>query len=418
MQSNINEKQRVLIVWAYTGNENKIAVIDELKGLIDTAGGETVDVMIQNRESIDISTVIGSGKLAELSAYAEGLNIDLIVFENALSPAQTRNIEKEITCCRVIDRTTLILDIFALHAVTAEGKLQVELAQLKYLYPRLTGSNTQLSRLAGGIGTRGPGETKLETDRRYIKNRINTLQKRIKDLEFKRSELHKRRIKNQVFSVVLVGYTNAGKSSLLNALTNSDIYVENKLFATLDPSARKLNLGKNTEIILIDTVGFIRNIPTDLVAAFKSTLEEVVYADVIVNVCDVSNPECELQREVTLSTLQSLNATAPIITVYNKCDMLPKEAILGSLNTDVIMVSAKQKIGLENVAKSIEQKLFGEKIYCEFAFPYSNAKELAELRNCAQILKESYNEKEIIIKCDVIRAYLNKFSDFISEKHQ
>lgn len=228
-----DKRQRVLLAWVVVdGRIDKDAVLNELKGLVDTAGGETADVFIQNRSVPDQATLFGSGKLKELALLSESLDIDLIVFENNLTPVQLRNIEREVKNCRIIDRTALILDIFALHAKTAEGKLQVELAQLKYFYPRLSGLNDNLSRQGGGIGTRGPGETKLETDKRYIKNRIRLLNEKIKLLEKHRKELHKQREKSDVYTVVLVGYTNAGKSSLLNALTSSDVLVADRLFAT------------------------------------------------------------------------------------------------------------------------------------------------------------------------------------------
>lgn len=409
-----DKRQRVLLAWvAVDGRIDKDAVLNELKGLVDTAGGETADVFIQNRSVPDQATLFGSGKLKELALLSESLDIDLIVFENNLTPVQLRNIEREVKNCRIIDRTALILDIFALHAKTAEGKLQVELAQLKYFYPRLSGLNDNLSRQGGGIGTRGPGETKLETDKRYIKNRIRLLNEKIKLLEKHRKELHKQREKSDVYTVVLVGYTNAGKSSLLNALTSSDVLVADRLFATLDPFSRKLDLGNGTHVILVDTVGFIRNIPTDLIAAFKSTLEETVHADLIINVCDASSPECELNRQVTLNTLNLLGAKSDVITVYNKSDKIDADVIKSEFQNDTVFVSAKTGFGLENLKNKIQSKLFQEKIYCEFEFPYTKAGEIAEIRGKAQILKEIYDTDKVIIKCDILKKYIPLYEEFL-----
>lgn len=409
-----DKRQRVLLAWVVVdGRIDKDAVLNELKGLVDTAGGETADVFIQNRSVPDQATLFGSGKLKELALLSESLDINLIVFENNLTPVQLRNIEREVKNCRIIDRTALILDIFALHAKTAEGKLQVELAQLKYFYPRLSGLNDNLSRQGGGIGTRGPGETKLETDKRYIKNRIRLLNEKIKLLEKHRKELHKQREKSDVYTVVLVGYTNAGKSSLLNALTSSDVLVADRLFATLDPFSRKLDLGNGTHVILVDTVGFIRNIPTDLIAAFKSTLEETVHADLIINVCDASSPECESNRQVTLNTLNLLGAKSDVITVYNKSDKIDADVIKSEFQNDTVFVSAKTGFGLENLKNKIQSKLFQEKIYCEFEIPYIKAGEIAEIRGKAQILKEIYDTDKVIIKCDILKKYIPLYEEFL-----
>lgn len=409
-----DKRQRVLLAWVVVdGRIDKDAVLNELKGLVDTAGGETADVFIQNRSVPDQATLFGSGKLKELALLSESLDIDLIVFENNLTPVQLRNIEREVKNCRIIDRTALILDIFALHAKTAEGKLQVELAQLKYFYPRLSGLNDNLSRQGGGIGTRGPGETKLETDKRYIKNRIRLLNEKIKLLEKHRKEFHKQREKSDVYTVVLVGYTNAGKSSLLNALTSSDVLVADRLFATLDPFSRKLDLGNGTHVILVDTVGFIRNIPTDLIAAFKSTLEETVHADLIINVCDASSPECESNRQVTLNTLNLLGAKSDVITVYNKSDKIDADVIKSEFQNDTVFVSAKTGFGLENLKNKIQNKLFQEKKYCEFEIPYTKAGEIAEIRGKAQILKEIYDTDKVIIKCDILKKYIPLYEEFL-----
>ncbi|MEG1922866.1 MAG: GTPase HflX [Clostridia bacterium] len=412
IEKSINQYQRVLLVWAYTGDTDIDSVINELKSLVDTAGGEVIDVIIQNRNTVDPFTVVGSGKLQEIAQYAESLNIDVVIFENELNPSQIKNIQ-EVIECKVIDRTALILDIFALHAVTAEGKLQVELAQLRYNLPRLMGSQTQLSRLGGGIGTRGPGETKLETDRRYIKRRITNLEKQINDLSEQRDDLRKRRKKNQMPCVAIVGYTNAGKSSLINKLTNSEIYVANMLFATLDPSARRMEFDNGTAVIVIDTVGFIRNIPTGLVAAFKSTLEEAVFADLILNVCDISNPEMQLQCDVTLKTLEELKCNAPIITVYNKSDLIDENTIISAFSTDKLLVSAKNGFGIENLKARINNTLFGDSIYCKIFIPYTDSKSNSDLKAKSKIISEEFLDNGTLFKCNIVQAYLSDFSDYI-----
>ena len=291
--------------------------LDELEELAKTAGAQVIARMTQKRDKPDNATYIGSGKLEELKSFCEDNEVDLLIFDAELSPSQTRNIEDE-TGVRVVDRTTLILDIFAGRAVSGEGKLQVELAQLKYSLPRLTGKGIQLSRLGGGIGTRGPGETKLESDRRHIRRRISTLEEQLEGLEKRRGNLRSRRAKDGIQTVAIVGYTNAGKSTLMNTLTEAGVLAEDKLFATLDPTSRGLDLPDGRRVMLIDTVGLIRRLPHHLVEAFKSTLEEAASATVILNVCDASSDECAEHLRVTADLLTELGCmNKPIISVMN-----------------------------------------------------------------------------------------------------
>ena len=301
--------------------------LDELERLLDTAGGEVFARMVQNKSTPDPRTLIGSGKVEELAELCRANDVDLVVFDCDLSPVQIRNLEDDIRGdnkkmkLRVIDRSMLILDIFALHAVTAEGKLQVELAQLQYTAPRLTGHGIEMSRLGGGIGTRGPGESKLESDRRHMKRRIDALKAELEVVEKNRRTMRASRDRSGLPRVAIVGYTNAGKSTLLNALTGAGILAEDKLFATLDPTTRKFTLPGGETILLTDTVGFIRKLPHHLVSAFRSTLEEAVYADIILLLLDASDPECAAQLEVTEQLLEELGAGGkPTLYVFNKCD--------------------------------------------------------------------------------------------------
>ena len=295
--------------------------LDELTRLLETAGGSVFARVTQVKDHPDVRTYVGSGKVKEIKELCENNDVSLVVFDSELTPSQIRNLEEEIGSVTVIDRTMLILDIFALHAGSGEGKLQVELAQLRYTLPRLTGQGTKLSRLGGGIGTRGPGETKLESDKRHIRRRIKSLEEEFEALEKRRGLARARREKDGVETVVIVGYTNAGKSTLMNALTQAGVLAHDKLFATLDPTSRALTLPDGRKVMLIDTVGFIRRLPHHLVEAFKSTLEEAACAKVILNVCDASDPECAEHTSVTNELLEELGcAGKPVIPVFNKCD--------------------------------------------------------------------------------------------------
>nr|WP_256961570.1 GTPase HflX [Thermoanaerobacterium thermosaccharolyticum] len=322
MDNKIDDSREKAVLVGVIINDDDNESMDELKELAETAGAEVVGIMTQSRSSVDRNSYIGKGKLSELKQFVDNMDIDLVIINDELSGSQIKNIE-DIVNQKVIDRTSLILDIFAKRAKSAEGMLQVELAQLKYRLPRLQGLGNDLSRLGGGIGTRGPGETKLETDRRYIRERIKAIEGKLEDLKKHRELLRGRRRKNEIPVVAIVGYTNAGKSTLMNALTDSSVYVEDKLFATLDPTARKLDLPSGREAILIDTVGFIRKLPHDLVEAFKSTLEESKYADVLLHVIDITSKDIKHKIEVVENVLRDLEAIdKPIINVYNKSDLL------------------------------------------------------------------------------------------------
>lgn len=411
MNETTHEKERVLLVYVYKDNEDVKYILDELTSLVESAGGEVIETVIQKRNSIDPQTVLGSGKLEEVAHYAENLDIDAVIFENELTPSQIAEVSKVIDC-KVIDRTALILDIFASRAKSSEGKLQVELAQMKYNLPRLIGSRKELSRLGGGIGTKGPGETKLETDKRYIRKRISVLENRIDEMEKTRDNHRKRRVRNNIPCVALVGYTNAGKSSLLNALTSSDVFVADQLFATLDPSARKLDFDNGSFAVVIDTVGFIRNIPTDLIASFRSTLEEALYADLILNVCDVSDINHEAHIEVTLKTLESLGCKAPVITVFNKCDLIDRTAIERYFSSDMLLVSAKTKTGFTTLKKRIETALFGESVNCRLKIPFTDGKALASIEKNAVIIKREVLSDGVVYNCVISEKFLKEYSAY------
>lgn len=332
--------------------------LEELVSLVDTAGGHVVDVITQNRERIHPAFYIGEGKMEEIKQRIDELDVDLVISNDELSAGQSRNLSDYFDR-RVIDRSQLILDIFAARAKTKEGKLQVELAQLEYLLPRLRGQGVQLSRLGAGIGTRGPGETKLETDQRHIRRRIDDIKRRLKQVVKQRDQYRKRRKQNEVFQIAIVGYTNAGKSTLFNRLTNSDSLEEDKLFATLDPLTRKLQLPSGLNVLLTDTVGFIQQLPTTLIAAFRSTLEEVSEADFILHVVDSSHPDNEQHQETVLKLLDELEcSTIPMLTVYNKKDLLKDDFI--PKNRPYIVLSALESRDLHRLVKKIEEVLTNE----------------------------------------------------------
>lgn len=382
----------------------------ELQELAKTAGGDILASVAQKRHSIDKNYIFGAGKLAEIKELISNKSADLVIFNNNLSPSQITNLEKVLDC-RVIDRTMLILDIFAQRAKTAEGKLQVEAAQLKYLMPRLVGRRSDLSRLAGGIGTRGPGETKLETDRRYIRTRLQKLEEEIKRLEKNRNILRRRRLKNQEKTVAIVGYTNAGKSTLLNALTASDVLEEDKLFATLDPTTRRLTLPSGKNILITDTVGFIRDLPHEIVDAFKSTLEEAVIADLILIVADVSDPGCEEKIGVTEATLEEIGATARRIVVYNKTDKTDKRVADGE---NFLFISAKTGFGLAALKEKIER--FFEERFLEInvLFPWDEQSLLATVKKDEIIKIENTDVGAVLtLKVSADNRYLNLWKKYL-----
>ncbi len=391
------EYSKVAIVGAITGgaDENEVNIsLDELTRLVDTAGGEVMFRMTQNLRSPNPATYIGEGKLGELYWLCRDNAIELVVFDAELSPSQIRNIEDVLRDVRVIDRTILILDIFALHAKTGEGKLQVELAQLRYTAPRLTGHGTEMSRLGGGIGTRGPGESKLESDRRHIQRRIRALEDELEALQKTRMTMRASRDRSGIPKVAIVGYTNAGKSTLLNRLTDAGILAEDKLFATLDPTTRKFTLPGGSSILLTDTVGFIRNLPHQLVRAFRSTLEEAVYADVLVILCDASDPEHTAQLEVTGNTLTELGAVdKPTLVVFNKCDL--GAALIPNFGRarpeNICYVSALTGQGIDGFVDKLEQIIMNGTTRETFFFPNSDGGALNMLyKNAASVEDVDY----------------------------
>ena len=396
---NENEKERAFLISVDTGDFDALVSIKELEELADTAGAEVVGTSIQKRNAPVAATFVGKGALYEFARFCENMNVDLIIADSELSPVQIRNLEDE-TNTRVIDRTTLILDIFAKRARSKEGKLQIELAQLKYSLPRLTGKGTQLSRLGGGIGTRGPGETKLESDKRHIRRRIQNIKAELDKVKSRREMIHERRKKNGALSVAIVGYTNAGKSTLMNKLTDAGVLQEDKLFATLDPTARKLSLPNGQSIMLIDTVGFISRLPHQLVDAFRSTLEEATYADVILNVCDASSIHCYENLEVTHK-----------ITVFNKCDITHSPSTIAFPFADAktsVKISAKTGEGLENLLLSIQEALPQTKKRLKMLIPFSKGSIVADIRQDGVIHSEEYTPDGTLIDATVDIIYLEK----------
>ena len=411
MIENKKKPQRAVLIAVDLGEYDAESSLDELSELAATAGAEVTGRVIQRRESYDSATCIGGGRLAEIELFCQNTESDLLIFDCELTATQLRNIE-EITGVRVVDRTMLILDIFTMRARTHEGRLQVELAQQKYLLPRLAGLGPPLSRLGGGIGTRGPGETKLESDRRHIRRRIRALEDQLKELKKRRMNLHNRRKKDSVTVVALVGYTNAGKSTLLNRLTGSEIYAENQLFATLDPTARALTLPGGEEIVLIDTVGFIRRLPHHLVEAFQSTLEEAMYADLLLNVCDVTDEDIDEKIKVTTSLLDQLGAgDKPLITVLNKCDLAGKTPFC--INDKTVAISAATGEGIDRLLTSIQKYIPQKYVHVRLKIPYKDSALLGELRVHGKIFSESYEEDGTMLDANVEIAFLDKVRDYV-----
>lgn len=390
--------------------------LEELKQLADTAGATVIKKFIQKRPKPDPAFFIGRGKVQELALYAQQENIDLCIFDDELSPAQQRNIES-VMGIRILDRTALILDIFAQRARTNEGKLQVELAQLQYTLPRIMGKGLMLSRLGGGIGTRGPGETKLEVDRRRIRDRIAFIKDQIEKVKAVRSLHRSNRKKNNVFEVSLVGYTNAGKSTLLNTLTNSDIYAKDQLFATLDPTTRQLTLPNKQEIIITDTVGFIQRLPHQLIAAFRSTLEVVTEADLLVHVIDVSHELYKEQAAAVHEVLKEIGAeTKPVITVYNKIDKLPTDSKLAdrlALEEDTVCISAAKKLNLESLQQMIESHLKSKAVEVTLCIPYAETAKAAQLHETANVLEQDYTENGAVMKVILPVEDLEAYNEYI-----
>ena len=395
MVNNIEKKNRILLAAVDTGEYDASTSLDELEELTNTAGGEVIARVIQKRPSFEPATCVGSGRLEEMAEICEREEIDQIIFDHELTATQIRNIE-DVCKVHTIDRTMLILDIFAQRATTHEGRLQVEIAQHKYRLPRLAGMGIKLSRLGAGIGTRGPGETKLETDKRHIRARIASLSQELKEIEKRREYQRARRKKDGVLICAIVGYTNVGKSTLLNTLTEAGVLAENKLFATLETTSRAIELPDGRSVMLIDTVGLIRRLPHHLVEAFKSTLEEAANADVILHICDASSDNCEEQAKVTLELLAELGCEGiPTITVLNKCDKVPAaNDILTEEN--VVKISAKEGTGIDNLLLSIQKALPQSAVRAKLLLPFDKAGMLNAIRIDGKVFSEEYTAEGII----------------------
>ena len=411
---NTQKPESALLVGVDSGDFNCEDSLDELAELAKTAGAVVQAKMTQKRAAPDAATYIGSGRLEEIKEFCKNNETDLLIFDCELTPSQQRNIE-DATDVRVVDRTQLILDIFALRARSGEGKLQVELAQLKYQLTRLAGKGTALSRLGGGIGTRGPGETKLETDKRHIRRRIKSLEDDLEGLSKRRALMRTRREKDRVQTVAIVGYTNAGKSTLMNTLTQAGVLAEDKLFATLDPTSRALTLPDGRKVMLIDTVGFIRRLPHGLVEAFKSTLEEAVSSTLILNVCDASSSECAEHLEVTRKLLNELGCQGkPIIAVFNKCDIAEDISFL-SVGLNSVKISAKTGEGLDNLLNSVMTALPPTRRKVTLLLPYSMGSDAAILRKDGTVHAEDYRADGLLITVTADINLLERYQNYITE---
>lgn len=400
---------RAILVTADIGEYDCESSLDELSELARTAGAEEIARVVQKRDAYESATVIGEGKLEEVKELCGTLGAELLIFDCELTASQIRCIE-DVTDVRVIDRTMLILDIFAGRAVSREGKLQVELAQLRYRLPRLMGIGASLSRLGGGIGTRGPGETQLETDRRHIRRRIDKLSEELKELEERRGYSRARRKKDSVQVGAIVGYTNAGKSTLLNLLTGAGVLAEDKLFATLDPTSRAIELPDGRSLLLVDTVGLIRRLPHHLVEAFKSTLEEAACADIILHVCDASDPEAAEKADVTLKTLAELGASEiPVVTVLNKCDKLDENF---PTDSTTVRISALKNEGIDRLLEVIAANLPETSRRMKLLIPYDKAGLTAVIRVNGKVFSEEYTESGISVDALVDKMNIKQMSEY------
>ena len=413
------ERAATVGIITYDNPEDEVnASLDELERLLETAGGRAVIRLVQSKENPDVRTFLGSGKMKELAELCRGNDVTLVVCDSELSPSQIRNMEDILDSgdpekpIRVIDRSMLILDIFALHATSAEGKLQVELAQLKYTAPRLIGKGIEMSRQGGGnIAMRGPGETKLESDRRHIRRRMQALEGEIAAIEQRRATQRKQRDRSGICRAAIVGYTNAGKSTLLNRLTDAGILAEDKLFATLDLTSRAIELPDGRSLTLVDTVGLIRRLPHHLVEAFKSTLEEAASADIILHVCDASDPEAREKAQTTLSLLSELGCgEIPVITVLNKCDKLDYE-LPPAENT--VMISAKNGTGFDELLKAISDNLTDKVSRMEMLIPYDKSGLAAALHSHGKVLSEEYLENGIAVTALVDKLHKYEYEEFV-----
>lgn len=411
------QKEKAILISLVSNSEEKDS-LDELSQLVSTAGAEVVEEIIQKRVGPDGAYYIGKGKAEEVHSLIQMLGADLVVIDDEITPVQQRNLEKNFNL-RVLDRTELILDIFAQRARTREGMFQVELAQLKYLLPRLTGRGVMLSRLGGGIGTRGPGETKLEVDRRRIRKRIADLETKIEEVKKHRGLHRKRRKEIPLPLVALIGYTNTGKSTLLNVLSGADVLVESKLFATLDPTTRKVILPRGWAILLTDTVGFIRHLPHQLVAAFRATLEEVVEAEILLHIVDASHPQMEEQIASVYLVLEELNAiNKPVITVFNKIDKVDNPQIIEHKAKDFpnsVLLSALYGYGLSTLLGEIEDLTSALLVSVKLAIPYGEEELLAQCYTKGRVIKKEFQDDKTIIYANITRDLANKLKDYTWE---
>lgn len=399
--------ENVYVVQPLLGVGKDEVLYSEAIALIESAGAAYAGTMQVRIREVNPATFLGEGKVEELRERIEGLDLT-VLFNGTLSPSQTVNLSEALDGVKVIDRTTLILDIFALRAQSSEGKIQVELAQLKYLYPRLKGKGSALSRLGGGIGTRGPGETQLETDRRHIRMRIRSLEEKLEKTQLRRGLLTQRRQKDGVRSIALVGYTNTGKSTLLNALTGADVLVKDALFATLDPTSRVFMID-DMEFLLTDTVGFLQDLPHHLIDAFKSTLESALHCDLALIVCDACG-DYQTQLTTTLATLQDMNFSSPYLIVMNKCDLLPEDA---HLPHDCVMISAKTGMGLDQLKRRIFQELQARYVRAKLFVPYADSAKYAALRALISEKSVNYTEQGTELEVIIPTEHAAKFQSFI-----
>lgn len=416
MENNYEKRERVILAGVHRGMRDTLwdtteESIRELGFLADTAGGVVVGEMIQNRPDIENATYMGEGKLEELKNAVSDLEADMVVFDDELSPMQTRNIT-DFLGVKVLDRSMLILDIFAMRARSGEGKLQVELAQMKYRLPRLRGFGAEMSRTGAGIGTRGPGETRLESDRRHIHRRIGALEAEIKELKKHRGLIRDRRKKDGVITAALVGYTNAGKSTLLNTLTDAQVFAEDKLFATLDPTSRAITLDDNRRILLVDTVGFIRKLPHHLIEAFKSTLEEAVVADILLHVIDASCPEMDNQMTVVTQVLSDIGASGkPVINVFNKCDRLDMYPSADGCQN--IYISAKQRKNIDKLIEAVADTAPGRKQRVTACIPYSEGALVNELHETQKVISEEYGDNGTVMELMVDARMYDRIREYV-----